>query len=59
MKMTAESLLGFMEELIDIAPAAMRTNRPSSDGNGTSKRVFGERVLNRNKNRQSNAEARQ
>jgi len=59
MKMTAERLLGFMEELIDIAPAAVRTNRPSSDGNGASKRVFGERVLNRNKNRQSNAEARQ
>ena len=52
MKMTAESLLGFMEELINITPAAVRTNRPSADGNTASKRVFGERVLSRHKIRQ-------
>ncbi len=59
MKMTADSLLGFMKELIDIAPAAVRTNRPSTDGNTASKRLFGERVLNRHKIRQPNAQPQQ
>ncbi len=51
MKMTADSLLGFVEELIDVTPAAVRTNRPGDDtGNGAGpKRVFGERALNRDK----------
>jgi hypothetical protein len=51
MKMTAGSLLGFMEELIDKNPGAVRTNRPGADtGNGAApKRVFGERALNREK----------
>lgn len=30
MKMSAESLLGFMDELIDTAPGAVRTNRPKT-----------------------------
>lgn len=57
MKMTAQSLLGFMEELIEVTPAAVRTNRPGEyDGNGSAqKRVFGERALNRSKVMQDRA----
>lgn len=58
MKMTADSLLGFMEELIDTAPGAVRTNRPDIDKNGdaATKRIFGERVLRRNKIKQTSAQ---
>lgn len=56
MKMTADSLLGFMVELIESTPAAVRTNRPGAHeeaaADGTvPKKVFGERVLNREKYR--------
>ena len=59
MKMAAESLLGFVEELIEATPAAVRTNRPDNTGDAASKRVFGERVLNRHKFRQSNTQPQQ
>jgi len=54
MKMTADSLLGFMVELIDNTPAAVRTNRPDANDvavsdTATPKKIFGERVLNREK----------
>lgn len=52
MKMTAGSLLGFMKELIEAVPGAVRTNQPGNTPEGTTKRVFGERVLNRNKIKQ-------
>lgn len=58
MKMTAEALVGFMEELIETAPAAVRTNRPA-DGSekAVPQKIFGERVLNREKYRNSHSEA--
>lgn len=49
-KMSAESLLGFMQELIAATPNAVHTNRPAEDGS-VSKKIFGERVLNREKYR--------
>ena len=52
MKMTADSLLGFMKELIDAVPGAVRTNQPGAEPNGPTKKIFGERVLNRNKLKQ-------
>ncbi len=51
-KMTADALLGFVEALIDATPSAVRTNRPGSNEGAARKRVFGERVLNRQKYRQ-------
>ena len=55
-KMTADSLLGFVEEVIDATPNAVRTNRPDANGDAAPKRVFGERVLNRHKYRQQPAQ---
>lgn len=49
MKMTADSLLGFIAEIIEAVPGAVRTNRPDTDNVTTPKRVFGERALNRDK----------
>ncbi|MEM8744928.1 MAG: BLUF domain-containing protein [Pseudomonadota bacterium] len=57
-KMTAESLLEFVEEVIDATPNAVRTNRPDADDGAAPKRVFGERVLNRHKYRQEQAQAK-
>lgn len=51
-KMAADSLLGFMKELIDTVPGAVRTNQPGKHSDFPSKKVFGERVLNRNKIKQ-------
>ncbi len=48
MKMSADSLLGFMVELIDAVPGAVRTNRPDAAAEKPSQRVFGERALKRN-----------
>ena len=53
-KMTADSLLGFVEELIDATPSAVRTNRPDATGDSAPKKVFGERVLNRQKHATEN-----
>jgi hypothetical protein len=52
-KMTADSLLGFMEELIAASPSAVRTNRSGEDADKPNwpHKVFGERVLNREKYR--------
>ncbi len=55
MKMTADSLLGFMKELIDIVPGAVRTNQPGTKPEAPGKKIFGERVLNRNKIKQPGA----
>ena len=55
-KMTADSLLGFMVELIEAVPGAVRTNQPGNNIQGASQRVFGERVLNRDKTRQANSQ---
>ena len=51
MKMTADSMLGFMEALINITPNAVRTNRPDDADTTAPRKVFGERVLNREKYR--------
>lgn len=61
MKMTADSMLGFMEALIDATPNAVRTNRPDAktDDSAVPKKVFGERVLNREKYRNSGIPANQ
>ncbi|MFQ5625435.1 MAG: BLUF domain-containing protein [Methyloligellaceae bacterium] len=53
MKMTADSLLGFMAELIEAVPGAVHTNKPGTNTQDTAKRVFGERVLNRNRSKQA------
>lgn len=57
MKMTADALLGFMEELIATAPSAVRTNQPAAQGEGGTHKIFGERVLNRGKYRQEKVQA--
>jgi hypothetical protein len=51
MKMTADSLLGFVEELTEAVPGAVRTNQPGDDSlnNDAPKRIFGVRALNRDK----------
>ena len=41
MKMTADSLLGFMRELIDAVPGTVRTNQPGKDPEATVKKAFG------------------
>lgn len=57
MKMCAESMLSFMEALIEVTPGVVRTNRPDDKPNkAVPKRIFGERVLNREKYRRQDAE---
>ena len=53
MKMTSDSLLGFMAELVEAVPGAVHTNMPDTTTEGAEKRVFGERVLNRNRDKQA------
>jgi len=59
MKMTADSMLSFMGALIDATPNAVRMNRPDveSTGSNPTRKIFGERVLNREKYRDAPAPA--